>query len=165
MNINPNLSAAENIIALVTDPALGLPVNPEYLAVGKPMPYDPSATVGLNSVYGPGLNIDGLNSNTQVIVFERPSLEDVTDDGVSQKIMYQRKALADVVGNTPHVTLQSNMSGTAMLESIASQLGLIADDLFFNSNPYLNPPTLEVGAAGTSLVYLLSLVTITVTYA
>lgn len=165
MNINPNLSAVENVIALVTNPALGLPVNPEYLACGAPVPYDPHATVGANAVYGPGLNVDGNNSNTQVVVYERPSLEDVTEDGVSQRIMYQRKTLAQAVGATPlHVTLKGGTSATTMLQSLAAQMGLIAEEIFFNSNPYQNAPTLEIGASGSSLVYMLSLLTVTVAY-
>jgi hypothetical protein len=165
MHIDPTLSAAENVIELVTNPALGLPVNPEYLAVGKPMPYDPAATVAISSVYGKGLNVDGLSSNTAVVVFERPSLEDVTDDGVSQLIIYRRVTLAQAISpKAPNVTMAQDLNASEIMAAIASQLGLISEELYFNSPSHGNPATIQIATLGTSLAYLMSLLTVNVTY-
>lgn len=162
MIINPSLTALQNILALVTDPELGQPVNPDNLAAGTPAPFDPTQH---GPVYGAGANVDGVNNNTQVIVYERPDLDDVLEDGQSQKISYQRQALQQAIGEqSTHLTLPANATPLKVMQAVATQLGLIASELYFPT-PYIGQPSVFAVAAMTnSLVYLPSAITIAATY-
>lgn len=167
MNINPAQSALQNIVALTTDPALGQPTNPAYLAAGTPMPYDPNATVSTNGpVYGQGVNVDGENSNTYVIVFLRPGIEDAAEDGVSQKVMYQRKTLEQIVGGvSTNVVLPSGINAIMVLSTVALLLGLIATEVEFTSSFIGEPASINLTVLNPSLLYLPSTITLNLTYA
>jgi hypothetical protein len=162
MNINPSLTAAQNILALVNDPELGQPVNPNDLGVAAPQPYNPQEN---GPVYGSGLNIDGENSNTQVIVYQRPTLDDVLDDGQSQRVIYQRQTLEQAVGSAPlHVTLPPNPSAAKTMSIVAAQLGLVESELYFPSAFVGEPVSFPINALVLSLLYLPSTLTITASY-
>ena len=156
MNIDPTLSTAENILQYVTNPALGQPVNPDQIAVTVPQPYDPAS---FGFFLGPGLNLDGEASNTQVIVWLRPPFEDVAQDGVNQVLIYERKPLSDMVGANPAVQIDPQMPVTQMLRAIASALGVVADAIAFVTPPEGQPESIQIDACQSPL-YLPGAVTV-----
>jgi hypothetical protein len=162
MNINPSLTAAQNIIALVNDPQLGQPVNPNDLGVAAPQAYTSQSN---GPVYGKGVNIDGENSNTQVIVYQRPTLDDVLDDGQSQMVIYQRVTLEQAVGSASlNVVLPPTPSAAKAMKIIATQLGLVESELYFPAAFVGEPASFSISALVLSLLYLPSELTITATY-
>ncbi|MBB5409415.1 hypothetical protein HDG34_003356 [Paraburkholderia sp. HC6.4b] len=160
MNINPTLSTIENILQYVTNPALGQPTNPDQVAVTEPQPYDP-ATLGF--FLGTGLNLDGESSNTQIIVYLRPPLEDVAQDGVNQVLIYERQPLSDMAGVGETVAVNSQMSVTEMLQAIAGALDVVDDAIAFVTPPEGQPASVQVDAYQSPL-YLPGAVTITLNW-
>ncbi|MGF6603679.1 hypothetical protein P3T23_008433 [Paraburkholderia sp. GAS448] len=156
MNIDPTLSTLENILQYVTNPALRQPTSPDQVAVTEPQPYDP-ATLGF--FLGTGLNLDGENSNTQIIVYLRPPLEDVAQDGVNQVLVYERQPLSDVVGTGVAVAVNSQMPVAEMLQAIAHTLGVVDDAIAFVTPPEGQPASVQVDACQSPL-YLPGAVTV-----
>ncbi|WP_144106591.1 hypothetical protein [Paraburkholderia sp. BCC1886] len=161
MDINPALSATDNILALVTDPALGCPVSKDDLGVTTPWVYEPGAAGTVH-----GRNVDGENSNTSVVVFLRPDVEDLTEDGVNQTIIYERQTLAALLGANPAaVSVPNNATDVEVLTAIASQLGLIASELIVQTPITNAQATVAVSTSSTpSLVYLPSTVSVNLTW-
>jgi hypothetical protein len=157
MNINPNLTGAQNIIAQATDSAFTAPTDPNNLGVGVPLPYPvPSGQII------PGVNVDGGNSNTLVKVFIRPLLDDVPEDGANQTIIYERTHLSDV--QNPHVTIAPGLGQLEALNAIARGLGLVPDQLVF-SNPYTpGQASYSIQPVTNSLLYLPGTLVVSVNY-
>ncbi|WP_233875221.1 hypothetical protein [Paraburkholderia adhaesiva] len=156
MNIDPTLSTVENFLQYATNPALGQPTSPDQVAVTAPQPYDP-ATLGF--FLGAGLNVDGEASNTQIIVYLRPSLEDVTQDGVNQVLIYERQVLSDVVSTGATVEVDSQMSAPQILQAIAGALGVVADAIGFVTPLDGQPDAVQIDADPSPL-YLPGAVTV-----
>jgi hypothetical protein len=160
MNIDPTLNTMENILQYVTNPALGQPTNPDQIAVTEPQPYDPQT---LGFFLGPGLNLDGERSNTQIIVYLRPPLEDVAEDGVNQVLIYERQPLSDMAGAGVTVAVNSQMSVTEMLQAIAGALGVVDDAIAFVTPPDGQPGSVQVDARRSPL-YLPGAVAVTLNW-
>ncbi|WP_233874793.1 hypothetical protein [Paraburkholderia adhaesiva] len=150
MTIDPSLGTMQNILQYVTNPAMGQPVNPNQLAVTAPQAYDPAS---LGFFLGPGVNLDGEASNTQIIVYLRPPLEDVSEDGVNQVLIYERLALSDVAAAGAVAQIDSLISETELLQAIGEALGVVGDAISFVTAPAGQPDTVEVDA-GQSPLYL-----------
>lgn len=157
MNINPNLTGVQNIIAQATDPAFTAPTDPNNLGAGTPLPYSVSSEQVI-----PGINIDGMNSNTLVKVFVRPVIDDVSEDGVNQTILYERTSLSDVV--SPHVTLAPNLNQMEALQAIASGLGLVLDQVLFDATYTPNQASYTIRAVVNSLIYVSSTLVVSINY-
>jgi hypothetical protein len=160
MDIDPALSTLQNLLQYVTNPALGTPVNPAQLGVTAPLPYDPSS---LGFFLGSGLNLDGEASNTQVIIYLRPPLEDVAEDGVNQVLIYEREALSDVADTNATVVVNASMSTAALLQAIAAAIGVSGDAISFVNPPDGKPSSVEVDAIESPL-YLPGAVTVTLNW-
>lgn len=143
MNIDPTLSTTEDFLQYVTNPALGQPTSPDQVAVTVPQPYDP-ATLGF--FLGMGLNLDGDDSNTQIIVYLRPTLEDVAQDGVNQVLIYERQMLSDVASTGATVEVDSQMSSVQILQAIANALGVVADAIGFVTPLVGQPDSVQIDA-------------------
>jgi hypothetical protein len=157
MNINPNLTGAQNIIAQATDAAFTAPTDPNNLGVGIPLPYPvPSGQVI------PGVNVDGGNSNTLVKVFIRPLLDDVPEDGANQTIIYERTHLSDV--QSPNASMASGLGSQEALTAIAKGLGLVLDQIKF-TNPYIpGQPSYSIQPVTNSLLYLSGTLVVSINY-
>jgi hypothetical protein len=160
VNITPTLSALENILELVTNPALGEPTNPDLLACSAPVSYQP-ASLGVAS--GSGLNVDGINSNTQVIVFRRPDVDDVPEDGINQTIIYQRKSLSQTLPANPTAAVHGPLTRNELLQALATHFGLVAEELLLLTPLNGQPASVEIDAVN-SLLYLQGPVSITLTW-
>jgi hypothetical protein len=160
MHIDPRLSAEENIFELVTNPALGQPTMPELRACTAPVPYDRSR---LNDFTGPGLNVDDANSNTQVIVYLRPDVDDVSNDGINQTIIYQRKGFAEILPANPTVAVHASFAANEVIGAIAEAFGLVADEILLLTPMYGQPATVDIDAY-CSLLYLPGTVTVTLSW-
>jgi hypothetical protein len=157
MNINPNLTGAQNIIANATDPIFTAPTNPEDLGVGTPLPYPVPSGKAIN-----GVNVDGDNSNTMVKVYVRDTLEDVTEDGANQVILYKRTSISDTV--SPNVTMASGLGALEAKNAMALGLGLVSSELLYAA-PYMpNQTTYVLAPITNSLLYLPGTLTVNVNY-
>jgi hypothetical protein len=160
MHIDPALSAEENIFELVTNPRLGQPTIPELRGRTEPRPYDRST---LNEFTGPGLNVDGPASNTQVMVYLRPDVDDVWDDGINQTIIYQRKTLTETLPANATLALSGVVTSNELLSLAASHFDLIEEELVLLTPLNGQPASIQIDAP-SSLVYLPSPATIVLTW-
>lgn len=157
MQINTSLSGAQNIIAQTTDSVFTAPTNPNDIGVGTPLPYPPPSGLPIS-----GVNVDGSNSNTMVAVFVRPVLDDVSEDGASQNVLYERISIATV--EHPQVSMPSGLAEIEALDMIANGLGLVLDQIKFVM-PYLpGQSDYAIMNVTNSLLYLSSQLTVTVNY-
>lgn len=160
MNINTSLTGPQNIIALATDSAFTAPTNPSDVGVGIPLPYPPpNPNFRLQ-----GVNVDGSNSNTMVKVFVRAKLEDVNEDGENQTIAYRRVTLTSLITGTHTVNLTHEMTQAEALASAAQQLGLVASEVTWVAFSEL-AGTMQIQASLNSLLYLPSMITVSIVYA
>ncbi len=157
MHINPSLTGPQNIIAYATNPAFTAPTDPNNVLCGTPLPFPPPS--GFTEI--PGVNIDGVNSNTMVDVFITDLLEDVNEDGATQTIIYERVALAGLVATNPGVTVTTHTQGVLLLEAIALQLGLVATELQIVSTA---TGTAVIAPITNSVLYLPGSLTVTLVY-
>jgi hypothetical protein len=160
MHIDPRLTAEENIFELVTNPALGQPTIPELRACTAAVPYNRAT---LNEFTGPGLNVDGVDSNTQVIVYLRPDVDDVSNDGINQTIIYQRKTLAETLPANPTVVLHGPLTSNELVDAIATSFGLVAEEILLLTPLNGEPATVQIDSIN-SLLYLQGPVTVTLNW-
>jgi hypothetical protein len=154
MHINPSLTGPQNIIAYTTNPAFTAPMDPNNVKCGTPLPFPPPS--GYREI--PGVNVDGANSNTMIMVYVTDLVEDVNEDGCNQTIIYQRKALSEIVPANPSVTVHANTKGVLLLEAIAMQLGLVATELQFGTSTV---GTAQIAPIANSVLYLPGPITVT----
>jgi hypothetical protein len=157
MNINPNLTGAQNIIAQATDPVFTAPTNPEDVGVGVPLPYPPPSGKAIN-----GVNVDGDNSNTMVKVYVMDTLEDVTEDGANQVILYERNSISDTV--SPNVTMASGLGSLEAKNAMALSLGLVSSELLYAAPYTPNQTTYVLAPIPNSVLYLPGTLTVNVNY-
>jgi hypothetical protein len=160
MNIDPTLDTIENLLVHVTNPALGQPTNPDQIGVTVPVPWDPAS---LGFFLGPGLNLDGDSSNTQVIVYLRPSIEDVAADGVNQVLIYERAALSVAANANAVADVSAQMSQADLLDVVALALGVVPDAITFVTPPDGQPDSIKVDAVDSAL-YLPGAVSVTLNW-
>ncbi len=157
MYINPNLTGAQNIIAVATDPAFTAPTNPNDIGVGAPLPYPPPSGLPIA-----GVNVDGVNSNTMVAVYIRDLLEDANEDGATQVVLYERISIATTLH--PHVSMPSGLGAIEALDVIAVSLGLALDQIQFVGAYLPGQADYVIQNVTNSLLYLSSTLTVTINY-
>jgi hypothetical protein len=160
MQINPNLTGAQNIIALATDPIFTAPTDPNNIGVGTPFPFSPLAQSTKNAV-----NVDGDNSNTYVMVYLRPVIEDVIDDGSVQKVIYERVTIESIIGESPTVALPSGLSIPQVVAAALQTLGLVDAGISLLLTGWTeNAPTLNFEVPSSNLLYLPTTFSVAATY-